>query len=42
MKDVQKEYDSRNIQIDRVGVRNVNYPIITMTEGLNQQSQESQ
>lgn len=30
MKDVQKEYDPRNIQIDRVGVRNVNYPIITL------------
>lgn len=27
MKDVQKEYDPRNIKIDRVGIRNVNYPI---------------
>ena len=30
MKDVQTEYDPRNIQIDRVGIRNVNYPIITL------------
>lgn len=30
MKDVQKEFDTRNIQIDRVGVRNVNYPITAL------------
>ena len=30
MKDVQKEFDPRNIQIDRVGVRNVNYPITAL------------
>lgn len=30
MKDVQKERDSRNVAIDRVGVRNVSYPIIVM------------
>lgn len=30
MKDVQKERDSRNVTIDRVGVRNVSYPIIVM------------
>ncbi|MDR3264611.1 MAG: GTP cyclohydrolase FolE2 [Synergistaceae bacterium] len=28
MKDVQKERDSRNVTIDRVGVRNLSYPII--------------
>ena len=38
MKDVQKEYDSRNIQIDRVGVRNVNYPIITLYQDGGTQS----
>ncbi len=31
MKDVQNEFDSRNIQIDRVGVKGVNYPISVMT-----------
>lgn len=30
MKDVQKEKDLRNIQIDRVGVRGVSYPIIAL------------
>ena len=30
MRDVQKEIDSRNIQIDRVGVRGVSYPVILM------------
>ena len=30
MRDVQKETDSRNIQIDRVGVRGVSYPVILM------------
>ncbi len=30
MRDVQKERDSRNIRIDRVGVRDVNYPIIAL------------
>ena len=30
MKDVQKERDLRNIAIDRVGVRDVNYPITVM------------
>ena len=30
MKDVQKEPDSRNIQIDRVGVKGVSYPIIAL------------
>ena len=30
MRDVQKEFDSRNVQIDRVGVRGVNYPVILM------------
>ncbi len=30
MRDVQKERDSRNIRIDRVGVCDVNYPIIAL------------
>ena len=30
MRDVQKEIDSRNIQIDRVGVKGVSYPVILM------------
>lgn len=30
MKDVQKERDTRNVEIDRVGVRNVSYPIVVM------------
>jgi GTP cyclohydrolase I len=30
MRDVQKDRDSRNIAIDRVGVRNVSYPILVM------------
>ena len=30
MKDVQKEYDPRNIPIDRVGVKNVSCPIIAL------------
>ena len=34
MKDVQKERDLRNIAIDRVGVRDVNYPI-TVMDSLN-------
>ncbi len=28
MKDVQSEYDKRNIPIDKVGVKNLKYPII--------------
>ena len=30
MRDVQKERDSRKVTIDRVGVRNVSYPIVVM------------
>ncbi|MBQ3654309.1 MAG: GTP cyclohydrolase I FolE2 [Synergistaceae bacterium] len=30
MKDVQQEPDSRNIQIDRVGVKGISYPIIAL------------
>ena len=30
MRDVQKEKDSRNIQIDRVGVKGVSYPVILL------------
>lgn len=30
MKDVQRERDLRNIAIDRVGVRNVSYPVVVM------------
>ncbi len=30
MRDVQKENDPRNIQIDRVGVKGVNYPVILL------------
>jgi GTP cyclohydrolase I len=30
MRDVQREKDSRNVTIDRVGVRNVSYPIAVM------------
>ena len=30
MRDVQKENDTRNIQIDRVGVKGVNYPVILL------------
>lgn len=30
MKDVQREHDSRNVQIDRVGVKGVSYPIIAL------------
>lgn len=30
MKDVQKEKDSRKVAIDRVGVRNVSYPIVVL------------
>lgn len=30
MRDVQKEIDTRNIQIDRVGVKGVSYPIIAL------------
>ena len=30
LKDVQKEKDCRNVVIDRVGVRNVSYPIVVM------------
>ena len=30
MKDVQKERDMRNVTIDRVGVRDVSYPIVVM------------
>ena len=30
MKDVQRERDLRNIQIDRVGVRGVSYPVVLM------------
>ena len=38
MKDVQKERDSRNIQIDRVGVKNVSYPIIALDHENHTQS----
>ena len=31
MKDVQMEADLREIQIDRVGVSNVSYPIVVMS-----------
>jgi GTP cyclohydrolase I len=30
LKDVQQERDSRNVDIDRVGVRNVSYPVVVM------------
>ena len=30
MRDIQKENDFRNIQIDRVGVKGVNYPVILL------------
>ena len=30
MKDVQNMYDSRNIEIDKVGVKNVKYPIVVL------------
>ena len=30
MKDVQNMHDSRNIEIDKVGVKNVKYPIIVL------------
>ena len=32
MRDVQKERDLRNVPIDRVGVRDVNYPILVMDQ----------
>ena len=38
MRDVQKERDPRNVAIDRVGVRNVSYPIIVMDRGSGTQS----
>ena len=38
MKDVQKEPDSRNIQIDRVGVKGVSYPIIALDHNNKTQS----
>ena len=38
MKDVQKELDSRNIQIDRVGVKNVSCPIIALDHNNRTQS----
>ena len=38
MKDVQKEKDLRRVQIDRVGVRNVNYPIVVMDQQSRTQS----
>ena len=30
MKDVQNMHDSRNIKIDKVGVKNVKYPIVVL------------
>ena len=30
MRDVQNMYDSRNIDIDKVGVKNVKYPIVVL------------
>ena len=36
--DVQKEFDKRNIQIDRVGVRGVNYPIILLDRDNKEQN----
>lgn len=30
MRDVQKETDSRNVAIDRVGIRNLSYPVLVM------------
>ena len=38
MKDVQNERDSRSIQIDRVGVRNVSYPVILLDHDNRTQS----
>ena len=38
MKDVQKELDTRNIQIDRVGVKGVSYPVILMDKDNQTQS----
>ncbi|MGD8563141.1 MAG: GTP cyclohydrolase, FolE2/MptA family, partial [Desulfarculaceae bacterium] len=30
MKDVQNQHDSRNIAIDKVGVKNIRYPITVL------------
>ena len=30
MKDVQSDFDPRNIEIDKVGVKNVKYPIVVL------------
>ena len=38
MRDVQKDRDVRNVTIDRVGVRNVSYPIIVMDQNSGTQS----
>ncbi len=38
MKDVQKEQDTRNIQIDRVGVKGVSYPVVLMDRDNKTQS----
>jgi GTP cyclohydrolase I len=38
MRDVQKDKDSRNIAIDRVGVCNVSYPILVMDRGSGTQN----
>ena len=38
MRDVQKEFDPRNIQIDRVGVKGVSYPIVALDHDNRTQS----
>lgn len=38
MRDVQKDFDTRNIQIDRVGVKGVSYPVILMDRNNTTQS----
>ncbi len=38
MKDVQNEHDNRNITIDRVGVKNVSYPITVVQKNNTQQT----
>ena len=38
MRDVQKEIDGRNIQIDRVGVKGVNYPVILLDRDNKEQN----
>ena len=38
MRDVQKEADGRNIQIDRVGVKGVSYPVILLDRDNKEQN----